>query len=129
MTLGGPRGWELADPPQAADGELKGLPTIEDVLDDVRCKGGERKGPADVSAILRTDSYSIRPKVTQDPGELLGPRRRTPVLFSPRAWNALSDEQRAHPLAIEIRYSFPTEELQELGRELQWPRVKASLKA
>lgn len=82
---------------------------------------------ADVSAILRSDKYHIQPKATQDPGELLGPRRRIPALFSPRAWNALSAEQRAHPLAIEIRYSFPLEELQELGRELQWPRAHAKV--
>ena len=78
---------------------------------------------ADVTAILRDEAFCVQPLASTDPAEFLRPRRRTPVLFPPRVWGSLSAEQRAHPLAIEMRYSFPGEQMRDLGRSLGWKRT------
>jgi len=78
---------------------------------------------ADVRALLPEDEFQVVPTVVASASELLTPRRRTPLLFSPRVWGLLADEERAHPLALEVRYAFPAEELDALGRHFHWARI------
>ena len=78
---------------------------------------------ADVSALLPARGFTIVPTVVDEAAELLTPRRRTPVLFSPRAWGRLSDMERAHPFALEVRYTFPPDELDAIGHHFHWSRI------
>lgn len=81
---------------------------------------------ADVSALLPEAEFRVVPAVVTRAGEILTPRRRQPVLFSPRAWGTLSEEQRAHPAALQVRYAFPPEELEAIGRHFRWRPVPAA---
>ena len=77
---------------------------------------------ADLSRILPPDRYSIRPRVVTNVARELEGRGAEPVLLSPRVWNKLSENQRAHPRAVEIRYVFPEEELDAIGAHFAWMR-------
>jgi GntR family transcriptional regulator len=81
---------------------------------------------ADVSALLPAREFRVVPTTVERPGELLTPRRRLPVLFSPRTWGALTEAERAHPAALEVRYAFPPEEVEAIGRHFRWARIPAA---
>ncbi len=78
---------------------------------------------ADLSSVFPEERFTIEPRVVRKPARLLAGRGRTPVLFSPRTWSALNDTERAHPRAYEVRYVFPHDELEALGRHFRWRRV------
>ncbi|HUO87176.1 MAG TPA: GntR family transcriptional regulator [Thermoanaerobaculia bacterium] len=80
---------------------------------------------ADLSLLLPSSRYRIEPSTVPDPGELLAAAGRTPLLFSPRLWDRLRDEQRADPRAFEVRYLIPPDELDALARHFGWARRAA----
>lgn len=82
---------------------------------------------ADLSAVLPASRYQLVPHVDEAPGAVLATSAAAsaPVLFAPRIWGALSPEQRAHPSAIEIRYTIAPKDLAALGADFGWsPRAR-----
>ena len=77
---------------------------------------------ADVAGILPPDRYDVVPVVEPTPGATLArsTRNRGPLLFAPRVWGTLTDEQRADPRAVEVRYIVDPHDLAELGLERRW---------
>jgi GntR family transcriptional regulator len=80
---------------------------------------------ADLSLLLPSSRYRIEPRAVREPGELLAAKGRTPLLFSPRVWDRLGDDQRADPRAFEVRYLIPPDELATLARHFGWARRAA----
>ncbi len=81
---------------------------------------------SDLSLLFPGDKYRIEPRVVERANELLGSsQRRTPVLFAPRVWDALTRQERAHPRAIKVFYVFTQDELDAMGRHFGWPRRRA----
>ncbi len=74
----------------------------------------------DVSVELPPGAHEIVPVTSDNPGALLADGARDPILFSPRVWSELSDDDRAHPRAHEARYVFDARELEKLGVEQGW---------
>lgn len=110
------------------------------LLREVRTRGGERVRRlllceleeaiglnivADLSNLFAPDQFSIEAVITKRPAKSLEGRGRTPVLFSPRTWSRLTDKERDHPRAFEVRYVFTREELESVGRHFRWRRRAA----
>ena len=82
---------------------------------------------ADVSALLPRGLYAIHARTIDDPVEALEALGDgEAALFAPRVWGTLSEEQRAHPRALEARYAFDAEELDQVARTLGWRQSKAA---
>jgi DNA-binding transcriptional regulator YhcF (GntR family) len=77
---------------------------------------------ADLSVLLPAKRYRLRTAVIKEAGERLTERGRSLVLFPPRAWAALTEAQRAHPKAVEVRYVFAPGEIEEIGQHFGWHR-------
>lgn len=76
---------------------------------------------ADLRAVLPSDRFELLPTVESSPGSALATAAAAaPVLFSPRAWAALSSAARADSRAMEIRYLIEPRDLSSLGDELDW---------
>jgi GntR family transcriptional regulator len=77
---------------------------------------------ADVAGILPPSRFDVAPVVESSPGATLeAPGRiRGPLLFAPRVWGKLTEEQRADPRAVEVRYIVDPRDLAELGLERRW---------
>jgi GntR family transcriptional regulator len=73
---------------------------------------------ADLVGILPAPAFSVVSEVA-DPALLLA-RASGPVLFAPRVWGELSEAQRAHPLALEVRYVFEERDLAALAAAAGW---------
>ncbi|UCC31984.1 MAG: hypothetical protein JSU86_06830, partial [Phycisphaerales bacterium] len=76
---------------------------------------------SDLAMLFPPERYHIRLRVVDQASEVLQPSRsRTITLFSPRAWGALTPEERDDPRAIKARYMFPDEELHAMGKQFGW---------
>ena len=75
---------------------------------------------ADLLALFDERETDFVPFVGDDPASALGSESATPVLFAPRIWADLSEEQREHPCAAELRYVFDHTELSELAAAQNW---------
>jgi len=81
---------------------------------------------ADLSVLFPVNRFSIEPHVVRRPGELLASSKRTPVLFTPRAWAGLSRDEQRDPRAFKVRYVIEPTELEEMGARFHWaPRRTA----
>ena len=89
--------------------------------------GSCKPSAADLTAILPPDQFRIETRIVQEPGAALDATEdATPVLFSPRLWWRLSEEQKQHPRAYEVRYVIAADDLRHLGRRFAWrPRSAA----
>ncbi|MEE8587252.1 MAG: GntR family transcriptional regulator [Acidobacteriota bacterium] len=74
---------------------------------------------ADISALLPVE-YPIHTRVINPPEDILKRSQGELLLISPRVWGSLSDEQRQSERAIEVRYLYDPEELEETARRLGW---------
>ncbi len=75
---------------------------------------------ADLVALLAPRCVQIDVRVADDPAATLDTRAHTPVVYAPRIWAELDETSRRDPRAIELRYVFDTEELDQLAATLQW---------
>ncbi len=75
---------------------------------------------ADLLALFDEREIDFAPFVSDDPASALKRESTTPILFAPRVWANLSEKQREHPCAIELRYVFDHTELSELAGVLNW---------
>ncbi len=77
---------------------------------------------ADLAGILPASRFALVPLVEATPGAALeqAGRGRGPLLFAPRVWGRLTEEQRADPRAVEVRYLIDPHDLAELGLERRW---------
>ncbi|UCC28717.1 MAG: GntR family transcriptional regulator [Phycisphaerales bacterium] len=76
---------------------------------------------SDLSVLFPPDRFRIRLRVLKHAAEVLQPSKsRTTVLFSPRAWGALTPDERNDPRAIKVKYIFPEDELQAIGTHFGW---------
>jgi GntR family transcriptional regulator len=83
---------------------------------------------ADLSVLFPPDRYHIKTRVVARGTKILESLgKRRPVLFSPRAWDALTAQERADPGLIKIVYAFTEEGLESLGTNLSWSRRSRSL--
>jgi GntR family transcriptional regulator len=78
---------------------------------------------ADLAGILPASRFTIVPLVENAPGASLTAKARRgsgPVLFAPRVWGQLGDEQRGDSRALEVRYVVEPQDLAQLGLERGW---------
>jgi DNA-binding transcriptional regulator YhcF (GntR family) len=76
---------------------------------------------SDLRALLPDRLFSLTPVVASRPGAAFASAPAdAPMLFSPRAWGALTPAERADRRAIEIRYLIEPKDLVALGQELEW---------
>ena len=78
---------------------------------------------ADLSRALPRDRFRITSRITDQPGSVLGEAGECLVLFSPRVWGDLTNKQRAHRRARELRYVFEPKSLAALADELGWQSI------
>jgi DNA-binding transcriptional regulator YhcF (GntR family) len=82
---------------------------------------------ADLVRILPASDFTVVAEV--EAPEVLLRRAQGPVLFAPRVWGEMSDAQRAHPLALEVRYVFDERDVAALAAAAGWqPRGGGPLK-
>jgi DNA-binding transcriptional regulator YhcF (GntR family) len=85
---------------------------------------------ADLLALPGADHLRLRKKVVRRAAQALAAKSRAPLLFSPRTWAELSEEQRADPRTREIRYFFDPDELAGVARRFRLvPRKSGSRSA
>jgi hypothetical protein len=78
---------------------------------------------ADLSVMLPPDRYRIQPVRVERAGDLFEAHLgRTPLLFSPRVWKDLTEEQRSDPRAFRVTYRFEPSALESLGEKHGWAR-------
>ncbi len=77
---------------------------------------------ADISAVLQPLAFRYETIVVADGGEALIDTGDGPVLYAPRIWADLGEEERRHPRAVPIRYVFDTQEISALAARLGWRR-------
>ncbi len=76
---------------------------------------------ADVASVLPEERYRIEALAFDDARSALETvGKKDAILFAPRMWGAMSEEQRQEPRALEARYVFEANGLAELARELGW---------
>lgn len=76
---------------------------------------------ADLSPLLEPLGVELAPLVVPDASDAFGAAGSArAILFSPRMWGALADEQRSDGRALEVRYLIDPSELRELGRGFGW---------
>jgi GntR family transcriptional regulator len=78
---------------------------------------------ADLAGLLPASRFRIVTQVEKTPGAALIKKARPdsgPVLFAPRVWGQLSETQRQHPRALEVRYIIEPHDLARLGLERGW---------
>lgn len=85
------------------------LPTAEAVL-------------ADISVVLQPLVFRYQTIVVADGRKALVDSGDGPVLYAPRIWADLGDEERRHPRALPVRYVFDTQEISALAAQLGWRR-------
>jgi len=76
---------------------------------------------ADLALLLPDDRVRLSTRIVARAGDAL--RRRRPgevLLFSPRLWGELSDEDRQMPEVREARYVFEPTDLEALGEQFGW---------
>lgn len=76
---------------------------------------------ADLALLLPADRVRLSMRIVARAGDAL--RRRRPgevLLFSPRLWGELSDEDRQMPAVREARYVFDPTDLEALGEQFGW---------
>lgn len=76
---------------------------------------------SELALILPKDTFRMEPCVVTRAGERL--RRHDdgiPLIFPPRVWADLTDEERADPRAIHLRFYIDPAELEALGENLGW---------
>ena len=84
---------------------------------------------SDLSILFPDSSYRIERRVVERANELLKPSKdRSPVLLSPRVWDALTPEETAHPRAFKVFYAFTPEELDAIGEHFGWRRRATRLR-
>lgn len=80
-----------------------------------------RNTVAELALLLPPERFDLRPRVVERAGELLdGLGSGSLVLFPPRVWAALSDQERAHSSAIPLRFFLEPGEIEAIGGELGW---------
>ncbi len=84
---------------------------------------------ADVVAALGPSKIEVQSVVLSVDAELPAGEPDAPVLFPPRTWASLSDEQRSAPYRFPLRYVFDAFELQALANGLGWKRRGAEYEA
>jgi len=76
---------------------------------------------ADLIAAGLDSRWRLEPHVYEPPERILeAGAARTPVLFSPRVWDRLSDDARADPRAVRLAYAFTPEALRSIGDHFGW---------
>lgn len=75
---------------------------------------------ADLLRILPQEEFSLRRRV--GPLEAVPRTASDPILFSPRTWAELPEEDRCRKEFVEVRYVFEPEDLERLARDLDWER-------
>ncbi len=76
---------------------------------------------SELAVLMAPEQRRFQPAVVERAGELLDEGRSTaPILFPPRVWAALSEDERAHPRAVPLRFYFEPEELDALGATMGW---------
>ncbi len=85
---------------------------------------------ADLSLLFPEDRFLLKPRVTRTPRRLIGSAsKRTPLLFSPRLWDTLTEEERAQPHVHGVGYRFLPEELERIGHDFDWRSTKTRVPA
>ena len=108
------------------DPDLPGrLPTRRgpDPVAAIVCEFDEPKAVntvAELALLMPPSDFVLRPVVSVRAGELLESEETVPVIFPPRVWAALTDEERGHERAHHLRFFIDPEELEQLGAELDW---------
>jgi hypothetical protein len=84
---------------------------------------------ADLSVLFPPESFRIETRVIKRAGSVLATRGRTPVLFSPRVWATLTEEEQGDPRAHQVTYVFAGGELEKVGRQFGWrPKTREAQK-
>ena len=79
----------------------------------------------DLMGLLPTKRFSVAVQIVKQPGSPLARAKHGPfVLFAPRLWSMLTDQQRSHPRAVQLRYVIEAAALSGLARELGWQERK-----
>jgi DNA-binding transcriptional regulator YhcF (GntR family) len=76
---------------------------------------------SDLSTLLPRERFRLTPHLLKNPAALPAGRDSRLRLVAPRIWGSLSDEQRADPRIMEIRYVFDQVQIDRLAEELHWP--------
>jgi GntR family transcriptional regulator len=81
---------------------------------------------ADVSVILAPLGVAPVPVMVTNPADAIAAAKPgETLLFSPRMWGALTDEQRSDGRSVEVRYVIDAAELAALGERLGWNSRRA----
>jgi hypothetical protein len=76
---------------------------------------------ADLRSLFARDSVEFEPLVGKQAASIFPLKEAgPPVLFSPRAWAALGNEERSHRRALELRYLIDEADLEKLGAARHW---------
>ncbi len=77
---------------------------------------------ADLTQLLPDDHYNIEPRVLkQKSGKIpVDLRDKTVVLFAPRVWDTMSENDRNRSGFFEVIYEFPETELKRIGQHFGW---------
>jgi DNA-binding transcriptional regulator YhcF (GntR family) len=77
---------------------------------------------ADLESLFPRDRFQLKPKVVTSASEPLVADGRTPLIYTPRTWAALTDEQRADPRVIKATYVIAPDDRERLGDNFGWRR-------
>ena len=82
---------------------------------------------ADLEASVDNRRVALEAEVPKSPADLLRTTRADAVLFSPRSFERLTDEERADPRARRLRYVVDPVDLQRVGNQHGWRRLTAAV--
>ncbi|MEE9464847.1 MAG: GntR family transcriptional regulator [Candidatus Neomarinimicrobiota bacterium] len=81
----------------------------------------------DLTPLLSREGYTIETRIVKTANELLSSTDTdTPLIFSPQLWSALTRQEQADPRVIRMYYGIKHDDLENLGRHLDWSRRRAN---
>lgn len=125
-------------PDRLADIQFAAIHPDPALLDDLDARRGGRDGrtvvvlcerestmaaniAADLALILPRERYQISTRVVRRPAQALARRAADETLmFAPRMWGELTEDERSRPQVLEARYLFDAEDLERIGRSFGW---------
>jgi hypothetical protein len=76
---------------------------------------------ADLALILPKDRFDLSTRVVRRPAQALVRRALgETLLFAPRMWGQLTEDERSRPRVFEARYVFDDRDLERIGRNFGW---------
>lgn len=79
---------------------------------------------ADLKLIFSEENYDLETCIVKKANELIEKTENdSPLLFTPRVWAELSDEEKALPNVFKVVYQINSKDLNLLGKKNRWERV------